>query len=75
MNWTALRDHLLTAMASAALLGGGATIITNKVAIGELSVRVAALEELGGKIDGLREDLQKTREELARAGRPSTGSG
>jgi hypothetical protein len=80
MSWQALRDHLsamlpgaLTALAGAALVGGGNTIIGNKVELGRHDERLIKLERLGdkidtlgGKIDAFDDKLDRTREELIR---------
>jgi hypothetical protein len=69
MNWTTLRDHIGLALASAAMLGGGATIISNKLNIAVLEERVDRLEDLNANVVKLREELQLTREELIRSQR------
>lgn len=58
--------QVATAIASAALLTGGATIISNKVGVAVLDERVDRLETLNDNVDALRVELQKTREELLR---------
>jgi len=66
MTWSELRDHLVSAAAGAALLGGGATIISNKVDVSVLDTRVKNLEKLNGNIETLQSELAETRIELAR---------
>jgi hypothetical protein len=66
MNWPNMRDHVVTAMATAGILGGGGTIIANKVAIGQHETRIEALESLSDKMDALTRELRDTREELIR---------
>lgn len=67
MQWPALRDHLVSAAATAALLGGGASVLTNKIDLAVLDGRVARLEELNTNVEALRKDMQATREELIRS--------
>lgn len=67
MNLAGLRDHLISAVSAAALLGGGATIITNKIGLVVVEDRVDRLEKLNENVEGLRSDLQATREDLIRS--------
>ncbi|MGH6746387.1 hypothetical protein [Novosphingobium sp.] len=67
MNITALRDHLISVVAGAAVLSGGATLISSKIDLTVLTERVDKLEKLNENVEGLRSDLQTTREELIRS--------
>jgi hypothetical protein len=63
---TLLRENLIPAVATAAVLGGGATIIDNKVRISGHEERIKRIEELDKTMDELRGDLRETRETLVR---------
>jgi len=67
MNLSALRDHLISVVAGAAVLGGSATLISTKIDVTVLTERVDKLEKLNENVEGLRDDLQSTREELIRS--------
>lgn len=65
-KFAGLNENLLIALASAALLGGGATVVANMIGIAVLNERVTRLEELNGSVEELQDELKKTREELLR---------
>lgn len=67
MNLSALRDHLVNAAAATALIGGGATVVSTATKVAVHEERISKLEELNHNVEGLREDLGKTREELIRS--------
>lgn len=60
-----LKDHLVTAIATAAMLGGGGTLIANKVIIGRLDERVSAIENLAAEMDQTQQELIETRIAIA----------
>lgn len=64
MNLIALRDSLITAAAGAAVLGGGASIITNRIGLAVANERIERLEDLNSNVKELRVELQRTREDL-----------
>ncbi|WP_152524699.1 hypothetical protein [Novosphingobium lindaniclasticum] len=61
-----LRDHLLPAVATAAVLGGGASIIQTKVDVAKHDERISRIEKLDATMDKLTGELAETRETLAR---------
>lgn len=71
MTLTALRDHLISAAAGAALLGGGAAIVATKVDVAVHEERITQLETLNSNVEGLREDIADLRVELAQQERPN----
>lgn len=60
-----LKDHLLNAVAAAAVLGGGATLIQGKVDLAKHDARITRLERLDESMDKLTSELATTRETLA----------
>jgi uncharacterized protein (DUF342 family) len=66
VNWASLKDHLVSAAAAAALLGGGTAVITTKIDVAVHDQRLDNLEELNKNVEGLRQDLSHTREDLLR---------
>lgn len=66
MSMSALRDHLVSAAAGAALLGGGATIIANRVDIAVTNERLDTLEVLNGNVEKLSDDISDLRVEMAK---------
>jgi len=60
-----LKDHLLNAVAAAAVLGGGATLIQGKVDLAKHDARITRLERLDESMDKLTDELASTRETLA----------
>lgn len=67
ISFTAIRDHLVSAAAAAALLGGGTTLITSHVTNGVQNDRIERLEKLNDNVEGLRKELQLTREDFLRS--------
>lgn len=61
-----LKDHLVNAVATAAVLGGGAAIIQNKVDLAKHDERITRIEKLDESMDKLADELAETRETLAR---------
>lgn len=66
MNLAGLRDHLISAAAGAALLGGGATIVATKVSVAVHEQRIGQLEGLSEDIKGLRNDIADLRVEIVK---------
>lgn len=61
-----LKDHLINAVAAAAVLGGGSTIVLNKLDIARHDERISQVERLGTNIEGLRGELRETSRKLDR---------
>lgn len=61
-----VKDHLFNAVATAAVLGGGAAVIQNKVDLAKHDERIARIEKLDESMDKLADELAETRETLAR---------
>lgn len=66
MNFQAFRDHLISAASAAALLGGGATIVSTKVDNAVQDQRLAKLETLNDNVERLTGDIADLRVELAK---------
>lgn len=66
MDWSALKDRLIEAVAAAALLGGGAQLVSNTVDIGKQETRIERIEELDNKIEKMADDVAETRETVVR---------
>lgn len=62
----ALKEHLINAVAAAAVLGIGSITFSNSTAVARHDERIRRIESVGEKIDGLRDDLGATREQLQR---------
>lgn len=61
----ALKDHLMTAIATSAVLGGGTVVITTRVDLARHDERITRIENLSDEMDGLSKELAVTREQLA----------
>jgi hypothetical protein len=61
-----VKDHLFNAVATAAVLGGGATIIQNRVTLAQHDTRIERIEKLDESMEKLADELAVTRETLAR---------
>lgn len=61
----ALKDHLIQAIATAALLGGGATIIDSKVDNARQDTELAAQREALRALPEIQKDVRATREDVA----------
>lgn len=66
MPWADLKEHLVQAVATAAILGGGAALIDTKVDLARHDERIARIEKLDESMELLQGELQTTREALAR---------
>lgn len=66
VSLSALKDHLVTAGASAALLGGAAALIGTKVDIARHDERITRIEKLDESMVSLSKEMASTREALAR---------
>ena len=66
VSLSALKDHLVTAGASAMLLGGSATLITTKIDIARHDERITRIEKLDETMTSLSKEMAATREALAR---------
>lgn len=66
MDWSVLKDRLIEAAAAAALLGGGAQLVSNTVGIAQQETRVERLEKLDERLDKIADDVTKTRETVVR---------
>lgn len=60
------KDHLINVVAGAAILGGAAAIVDNKVDTARLDQRLIAVEKLNNNVETLTRELALTREQLAR---------
>lgn len=63
---TFLRENLFPAIATAAALGGGATVVQSRVDLASHDQRISRIEDLDKNMDELRDDLRETRETLIR---------
>lgn len=61
-----LKDHLIEAVAAAALLGAGAQVVSNTVDLARQDTRIERVEALDAKIDKIADDAAATRETVAR---------
>lgn len=61
-----LKDRLIEAAAAAALLGGGAQLVSNTVDLAKHDARVANLEKLDERLDKIQSDVSMTREAVVR---------
>jgi len=64
-NLSSLKDHLVSAAAGAALLGGGATIITNKVDLAANNQKIESLQVIAEDIRDIKGDVQRTKTDVA----------
>lgn len=63
MNLPALKDHLIQALATAALLGGGAAVVDAKVDNARQDVELKAAAEI---LPEIQKDVRETREVVIR---------
>lgn len=66
MPFAALRDRLIEAAAAAALLGGGAQLVSNTVDIATQDTRIARVESMDAKLDDIQREISETRESVVR---------
>lgn len=65
MNLHDFKDQLITAVATAAILGGGGTLISTRVELGRHDERIERIETLTQEMSELRRELADTRVSLA----------
>jgi hypothetical protein len=63
---TDLKDQLVNGLAAAALLGGGAAVIDNRVDVARHDERLTRIESLDESMEKLTGEMGRTREQLAR---------
>lgn len=61
-----LKQYVIQAVAAAAAVAAGSTIITAKVDNAKQDVRIERLETLNSNVDGLRADLDRVDNHLSR---------
>lgn len=66
MTWAALRDHIVQAIAGAALLGGGVVLIDSKVENARQDERIKVVEAMPEKLDKIIEGQLTTNERLTK---------
>lgn len=66
MIWSQLRDHLLQAVAGAAVLGTGAVVVTGQITDGRHDERIKTIESVAPKVDKILENQALTNERLAK---------
>lgn len=66
MDWAALKERLIEAVAAAALLGGGAQLVSNTVDNATQDTRIERLEKLDERLDDIATDVSETRETVVR---------
>jgi hypothetical protein len=64
-HWAALKEHLISAVAGAALLGGGATVIGNKVELADHSRQLDAVTLMASDLRDIRNGMNKTQTDVA----------
>lgn len=60
-----LKTYVIQAIAAAAAVGAGSTLITNKVDNAKQDVRIERLEGLNSNVEGLRTDLDRVDRHLS----------
>jgi hypothetical protein len=66
VDLSAIKDRLIEAAAAAALLGGGAQIITNTVDNAKQDTRLERVEKVDERLEQMQDDLTVTREAVVR---------
>jgi hypothetical protein len=66
VDLSAIKDRLIEAVAAAALLGGGAQIITNTVDNAKQDTRIERVEKVDERLEQMQDDLTVTREAVVR---------
>jgi proteasome assembly chaperone (PAC2) family protein len=66
VDLSAIKDRLIEAAAAAALLGGGAQIITNTVDNAKQDTRIERVEKVDERLEQMQDDLTVTREAVVR---------
>jgi hypothetical protein len=66
MDFSALKERLIEGIAAAALLGGGAQLITNTVDNATQDARIERIEKLDSRIEEMADDVAETRETVIR---------
>lgn len=65
MNWGALKEHLVSAVAGAALLGGGATVIGNKVMLADHDRQLDNVTAMAADLREIKSDMNDTKTDVA----------
>jgi hypothetical protein len=66
LSLSTLKDHLIQALATAALLGGGATIVQSKVDNARQDAAITAQQAAMSAIPEIQKDVKATREAVIR---------
>lgn len=66
MDITSIKERIIEAVATAALLGGGGLIVTGAISDGQQDTRIERLERLDEKLDEMSRDLHATKEGVIR---------
>lgn len=66
MTLQALKDHLITAVSTAALLGGATTLVSTNITSARHDERIKRVEEAVEAIPAMQKDLRETREGIIR---------
>lgn len=61
-----IKQYIVQAVAAAAAVAAGSTIITNKVNDARQDIRIAQLQDLDTSVNGLRGDLDRVDRHLSR---------
>lgn len=61
-----IKQYVVQAVAAAAAVAAGSTIITNKVNDARQDIRIAQLQDLDTSVNGLRGDLDRVDRHLSR---------
>ena len=66
MKLADLRDHVITAVSTAALLGGATTLVTTNTTSARHDERIKRVEDAVDAIPAMQKDLRETREGIIR---------
>lgn len=66
LDFASLKEHLVTALATTAMLGAGSALVSHQVELGRQDERIARIEKLDDSIDQLSKEMTETRLALAK---------
>jgi hypothetical protein len=60
-DFTSLKEHLVTALATTAMLGASTALVSHEVELGRQDERIARIEKLDDSMDELSKEMVETR--------------
>ena len=65
-DFSSLKEHLVTALATTAMLGAGTALVSHQVDLGRHDERITRIEQLDDSMDELSKEMVETRLAVAK---------